>query len=488
MRSTWSPMLVALFGVAALACTDKGGDDSGSVTDGGSTDGGGADGGTDGGGTDGGTTGDGGAVEITDIRVDLPAMTDECREVCGTLSVTGTGTLAGIHFQIESDLDGFLEVEGTLDAKGQADFCIPGPLSTGEHRLAFHLDAQKGLWGMGSLTVKPFGWAYGLDKPTEILDEPDWVPEFTTAQLQADPVFTWTADTWTAVSVLAPATVWYKGTRFLYFAGTPDTSFYLGVATSTGNTDFVEYAGNPILTAAQTGAIVGDWDYYAQNTPEALVVGDELWLYYNGRSGETGGLNIGLATSTDGLHFERIAENPVLAPTGVEGDFDSDGIAHPSVEMRDVDFADNEAGAVRVTELWYASGTLEIGYALSADGVTFERYCDGSVFAGQGGTWDLATVKAPEVKYWNDRYYMTYSGCGQGCYQVGWAASNDGVRWAQAEGPVIPIQPAGDGGPRWNSYGTQEAFLEIDDDGLWRFWYAGTGDNHGSVGILELRP
>ena len=488
MRITWSSLLVATFCLAAVGCTDKGGDDSGSGTDGGGTDGGGTDGGgTDSGGTDGGTAGDGG-VEITDISIDLPSTTDECREVCGTLSVAGTGSLAGVGFQVESDLDGFMGVEGVLDAKGQAAFCIPGPLSPGEHQLAFHIDARKGLWGMGSLTVKPFGWAYGLDKPIEALDAPDWVPSFTTEQLQADPVFEWTADTWTSVSVLAPTTVWFKDQRFLYFAGTPDTTFYLGVATSTGNTDFVEYAGNPILTSEETGAIVGDWDYYAQNTPEALVVGDELWLYYNGRSEDAGGLNIGLAKSTDGLHFERIAENPVLGPTGVEGDFDSDGIAHPSVEVRDVDFTDNEADATQVTELWYASGTLEIGYAISADGVEFERYCDGSVFAGKGGTWDLGIVKAPEVKHWNGRYYMTYSGCGQGCYQVGWAVSDDGVRWTQADGPVIPIQPVGDDGPRWNSYGTQEAFVEIEDDGLWRFWYAGTGDNHGSVGILELRP
>lgn len=465
-----------------LGCTDK---DSGSPgTDSGGDGGSTADGGSD--------TGDTGTSGLS-FAVELPTEpVDQCRDICGTVTVSGTGaSLAGIGFSLESDLDGFLALtpdsETETNTKGVAGFCVQGPLTPGTHQLAVHFDVGDRLYELTTLDVRPFGWAYGLDKPVEALSSPDWVPAFSDAQLQADPVFTWQDGTWIAQSVLAPTTVWFNDTRFMYFAGTEDSSvFYLGIATSDGNEDF-ELVPDYILSSDQTGTVKGDWDYYAQNTPEAIVYDDQVWLYYNGRSTTTGGLSIGVARSDDGYDFSRVA-SPVLSPTGVAGDFDESGVAHPSVEVRAVDFADNELEASEVFELWYASGTLEIGYALSTDGLGFERYCGGSVFAGRSGTWDAATTKAPEVIRYDDRYYMTYSGCGQGCYEIGWAVSDDGIRWVQADAPIIPAQPDNeDGTPNWNSYGTQEGFIELDEDGTWRIWYAGTGDNHGSIGSLETR-
>ncbi|MCK6505700.1 hypothetical protein L6R53_20275 [Myxococcota bacterium] len=453
-----SAVLLALAALPlSLSCKDEG-DDSGDPGDGGALDGG----------TD-------APVEVT---VSLEAtLVDECREVCG--SVAATGPAAGLPFLVESDLDGFLVSDGVLDEAGQGSFCLRG-LSPGVHTLAVHVDPGARQWQELTLEVRPFGWDWGLDRPVQPLDAPPWVPDIPPAQMLAEPVLGYQEGAWDSLSVLAPSTVTWGDARLLYYAGTEETEFRLGVATSVEGGAFQRYAGNPILTAEETGAVEGDWDYYAQNTPEVLVRGEELWLYYNGRGGTDGGLNIGLATSTDGYVFSRIEQNPVLAPTGVEDDFDGAGVAHPSVVVRQVDFTDNDRGATEVFELWYASGSLQIGYALSADGRSFERYCRGPVFSGVPGSWDRMTVKAPEVVYEDGRYYMTYSGCGQGCYQVGWAASDDGVRWAAHDAPIIPAQEA----PAWNSYGTQEAFIEVEGD-TWRFWYAGTGESHGQVGVVE---
>ncbi|RME25379.1 MAG: hypothetical protein D6798_09115 [Deltaproteobacteria bacterium] len=491
MLRTAGPTWALIVGMVLSGCTDKA--DTG--RDSGSLDGGAGDSGADGGDS-------GGPTDVT-VSVSLDAtVMDECRSTCGTLSVSGDGWLGDVRWQVESDIDGFLPVEGTLDGDGQATFCIDGPLTPGVHNLAFHVDIGDRTYALATLDVRPFGWAYGLDKPVEVLTEPPWVPHIPESDLRVDPAFPSSNVTYPdpdggdervpAVSVLAPSTVVFNGRRFLYYAGTPDTTFYLGVASTRGEGEngwVIENDGDYILHSSQTGTRKGDWDYYAQNTPEALIRDDEIWLYYNGRSGESGGLTIGLATSTDGVHFDR-NPTPVLEPTGVPGDFDEGGVAHPSVEVRDVDFTDNEAGASEVFEMWYASGTLEIGYAISADGLNFERYCDGSVFAGKLGTWDLGTVKAPEVKRYEDTYYMTYSGCGQGCYQVGWAASNDGIRWIQHTEPIIPIQQPEPGSSEipWNSYGTQEGFIEDDDSGIWRIWYAGTSTSGGDIGYVEVTP
>ena len=453
------PLLVLAALPLSLSCADKADPD-------------GDDTGADGGGTDAGTSS---PVAFT---VSLEAtLVDECGEVCG--SVAATGPAAGLPFLVESDLDGFLVDDGVLDEAGQGSFCLRG-LSPGVHTLAVHVDPGARQWQELTLDVRPFGWAWGLDRPVAPLDAVPWVPAFDPTQLQAEPVLAYQEGAWDRLSVLAPSTVEWGDQRLLYYAGTDKTEFSLGVATSTDGGAFQRYEGNPILTAEETGALEGDWDYYAQNTPEVLVRGEELWLYYNGRGGTDGGLNIGLATSTDGYVFTRASDNPVLAPTGVEEDFDGAGVAHPSVLTRPVDFTDNERGATEVFELWYASGSLQIGYALSTDGLSFERYCRGPVFSGVPGSWDKLTVKAPEVVYEDGRYFMTYSGCGQGCYQVGWAASDDGVRWAAHDLPIIPAQEA----PAWNSYGTQEAFIEVEGP-TWRFWYAGTGESHGQIGVVE---
>ena len=132
-----------------------------------------------------------------------------------------------------------------------------------------------------------------------------------------------------------------------------------------------------------------------------------------------------------------------------------------------------------VHELWYASGTLQIGYAMSADGVHFERYCGNPVLTVSPSSWDEGHVKAPEVVFREGRYWMTYSGCGQGCYEVGWAASDDGLRWVTAEEPLLPTTEP----PAWNAFGTQAAFVEWEGDEV-GFWYTGTGNGHGQIGVV----
>lgn len=431
-----------------------------------------------------------------DVTLDA-SLIDQCRSVCGQLRVSGSTTsLKGVQWTVESDIDGFLNASGQLDANGHADFCLGGPLSSGLHQLAFQVDPGSRNFTILPLEVRPFGWAYGLDKPLDALQEIPWVPKLDEAQLTADPVFPY-AETpkgsdapWDSYSVLSPGVVRFNDKHFLYYAGTSDVNFSLGVASSDGITDFSRYTGNPILV--NNDPKPGAWDYYAQNTPEPLVHDGQVWLYYNGRSEDAGGLNIGLAKSDDGFTFTDAGINPVLAPTGIADDFDGAGVAHPSVTVRDVDFTDNDEGATQVFELWYASGTLKIGYAISADGTSFERYCGGPAFQGNPSGWDHGQTKAPEVERKDGHYFMTYSGCGQGCYQVGWAASDDGIRWVALDEPFIPVTPipedTGDTLRPWNSYGTQEAFIEINDDDSWRFWYAGTGNSHGSISYVDALP
>jgi predicted GH43/DUF377 family glycosyl hydrolase len=387
---------------------------------------------------------------------------DECQGACGTVTDTlGDATIEAI----ESDRDGFLTWEA--NPEDARSFCISDRLSPGIHAIAVH--RSDGALAIAELTARPFGWKYGLERQTTPFDQPAWVPEH--SGLSEPPSFSPQPDAWDSYSVMMPSFVNFLEREWLYYAGTADEDFTIGVASrAPGEERWQRETENPILQAEDTSP--ESWRRYAQNTPEALVVGEQLWLFYTGRSGTEGGLSIGLAKSDDGLEFIDIEHNPVLTPSAEVGSFDVESVAHPSVLYREPAY-----------EMWFASGTLDIGYALSADGIIWEKYCDNPVFSGSESTWDQGKVKAPEVVFDGETYWMTYSGCGQGCYEVGWAASTDGTSWASHDAPWLLRTEA----PAWNSFGLQAAFIN-DIQSPWEIWYTGTGDDLGQIGTITLSP
>lgn len=391
----------------------------------------------------------GGCVGEPEATLDADVV-DECRRVCGTLVARGDA------FEVISDADGVV-AQGELDGR-QRSFCIDGPLTPGLHALDVRVDGATTT--TLSLNVRPFGWAYGLDRDATPLVAPPWTP--VVGGTSDPPVLEGTVDGWDAGGVMSPALLRRDGEEILYYAGESADGMRLGLATRSGDGPFVKHPASPILAGDAA------WKADAQNTPEPVVVGDEVWLYYNGSRDVGGPLSIGLATSSDGVDFSDVAENPVLAGTDVQGDWDGRGVAHPSVIVRD-----------GVFELWYASGTaFAVGYALSADGVEFERYCDNPVFEGLGAdSWDEGHIKAPEVALDGDTYFMSYSGCDKGCYQIGWAASPDGVRWTAAPEPVLPPT----GGAAWNGVATREGYVEV-DGATWTFVYTGNDGVQERIG------
>lgn len=268
---------------------------------------------------------------------------------------------------------------------------------------------------------------------------------------------------------MMPTYIEFSGREWLYYAGTADEDFAIGVASKApDDTSWQRESHTPILQDDLTQPPA--WRQYAQNTPEVLQVDNELWLYYTGRAGEEGELSIGRATSDDGINFQDAEANPLLRPSGIAGDFDEDAVAHPSLTVRGDTY-----------EMWFASGTLDIGYALSEDGISWEKYCNNPVFSGTESSWDRGKVKAPEVVFDGETYWMTYSGCGQGCYEVGWAASTDGSTWLSHGSPWLLRAEA----PAWNSFGIQAAFIN-DAQIPWEIWYTGTGDDGGHIGTITL--
>lgn len=126
------------------------------------------------------------------------------------------------------------------------------------------------------------------------------------------------------------------------------------------------YAGNPVLRPGEKGS----WDAGALGSMTVLKAGDVYHMYYEAwgvrgkRLDDYNSLQIGHATSRDGLHWIKDPANPVI-PKGTDGAWDSDGAWDPFVLYEDGQF-----------KMWYGGGMdqhCDWGYAVSRDGVHFEK-------------------------------------------------------------------------------------------------------------------
>lgn len=146
----------------------------------------------------------------------------------------------------------------------------------------------------------------------------------------------------------------------------PGTAGLIGLA---GTKSFVPYDGNPVI---RPGA-EGQWDAGALGSMSVIKVGNTLHLYYEAWGVRTAKgseveeyntLQIGHATSADGIHWIKDPANPVIAKGTEEDAWDRDGTWDP--------FVIHENG---IFKMWYGGGNKECdwGYAESRDGTNFTK-------------------------------------------------------------------------------------------------------------------
>jgi hypothetical protein len=164
---------------------------------------------------------------------------------------------------------------------------------------------------------------------------------------------------------------------------------------------FKPFDGNPVISPGSPGS----WDAGALGSMTVLRVGEIFHLYYEAwgvrseqewDASEYETLQIGHATSKDGIHWTKDEQNPVL-PHGGEADFDRTGVWDPYVIYEDGLF-----------KMWYGGGggsQPNFGWAsaTSIDGSHFEK--QGLIGIGnQTGTEDCHVVFDKE----SGLYYMYY--------------------------------------------------------------------------------
>jgi beta-1,4-mannooligosaccharide phosphorylase/Secretion system C-terminal sorting domain len=203
----------------------------------------------------------------------------------------------------------------------------------------------------------------------------------------------------------------------MYYMGLTNTDHHaIGLATSSNGTTWTKYPGNPVLDSGPPGT----WDSVKVSTASVYFDGSNYVMWYTGRSGNNG--SIGLATSSDGVHWTKYPGNPILV-AGAPGSWEQ-GSAEGAKVLR----------VGNLFHMFYgghdpALDAFHIGYAYSPDGVTWTKYAGNPVLSrGSGTEWDGQSLGLMGAIFKDDKFHLWFSGLGVSSqfppyWQIGYATS-----------------------------------------------------------------
>jgi predicted GH43/DUF377 family glycosyl hydrolase len=221
----------------------------------------------------------------------------------------------------------------------------------------------------------------------------------------------------------------------VYAQGGTDSKGRIGMARSADGVAWTRV--NPTGTILSPS--VSGWDSHFLDTPTLLKHQNMWYLWYFGDdNNEAIGASIGLAVSSDGIHFEKYAHNPVLM-RGLHGTWDALWVESPAVVHDGTQFVMYYTG---VGENWLP----QVGRATSPDGVHWQKEERNPVLHGGDVTaWDGFAVAVPDVVLRDGVWQMFYAGlsvadmqAGKKSPNIGVATSMDGVNWQRStHNPII---------------------------------------------------
>ncbi len=217
------------------------------------------------------------------------------------------------------------------------------------------------------------------------------------------------------------------------------------------------------------------WEYQL-NRPVVIQKDGEYKMWYTGQINRpVQASEIGLATSSDGKHWQRAQADPVLSP---DEPWEKVAVMCPHVIW------DEESG---IYKMWYSGGEQyepdAIGYATSTDGINWEKDSRNPIFkANKSNGWEYEKVTACQVVKRGDWYYMFYIGFHDVHWaQIGIARSRDGVTgWERhPENPIIKTSKKG-----WDRDACYKPYAIFDEENdRWMLWYNGRKLRWEQIGL-----
>ncbi len=139
---------------------------------------------------------------------------------------------------------------------------------------------------------------------------------------------------WDEYWVESPCVIYDNGVYRMWYTGAGSQGIQIGYATSLNGWDWVKDTANPVLRKGEPGS----GEDYMVGLPTVLKRGTLYEMWYAGVSSadisfdnKIDTVNIGYATSTDGIHWAKYENNPVMTTYYPNYDPDSSGPWAPSV-------------------------------------------------------------------------------------------------------------------------------------------------------------
>lgn len=231
-----------------------------------------------------------------------------------------------------------------------------------------------------------------------------------------------------------------------------------------------------------------DWDKIGVET--ASVIKDpqgKYRMYYSSSLKESNNFAIGLATSDDGVSWVK-NDKPLFESENEWEKGEPYGVLEPSVIYDQTE---------KIYKMWYNGlGTKDnklafrIGYATSADGLSWQRLKKPVLEPGVDGAWDDILVSHVNVVKSQSAYHMFYFGVSDWddgvAFQkgsIGHAYSKDGINWQKNPNNPI-IKPRADTWDKWTVGGPSAV---ISNNEIW-VWYFGNHKNNsyeGKIGLVK---
>ena len=172
----------------------------------------------------------------------------------------------------------------------------------------------------------------------------------------------------------------------------------------------------------------GDWDEEYVGVPQVVFAENRFYMWYTSSDEEKPSRKYtGLATSENGVHWEKHPANPVLRPEGPDTWDDYDVVTF-CVLFNGSYF-----------ELWYNGSDMinfDMGYASSKDGINWNKSSENPVLrSGELGTWDAGWAAVPTVLRHDSVYRMWYQGTNFIKDNLGYATTSakEAKTWDMAE-------------------------------------------------------
>lgn len=154
---------------------------------------------------------------------------------------------------------------------------------------------------------------------------------------------------------------------------------------------------DPVFTTEK----INNWYPSGLIVPSVIFNGQEYQMWYNGYDENFPFfVQVGYATSKDGIQWKKHSDNPVLKP-GIPGSWDDNHVFTKCVLY---------SGSMY--KMWYTGWDYtqwQIGYATSDDGIHWIKSSDNPILeTGDLGTWDAYHIYWPEVLKSDSVYNMWY--------------------------------------------------------------------------------